>query len=42
MKSKTDILSFTYSSRGRDVDIVEPVVSKLEKDLDITITRKWL
>ena len=42
MKSKTDILSFTYSSRGRDVDIVEPVLSKLEKDLDITITRKWL
>lgn len=35
MKSKTDILSFTYSSRGRDVDIVEPVLSKLEKDLDI-------
>ncbi len=33
MKSKTEHCSFTYSSRGRDVDIVEPVLSKLEKNL---------
>ena len=42
MKNKVDILSFTYSSRGRDVDIIEPVLSKLEKDLDVSIERKWL
>lgn len=26
MKNKVDILSFTYSSKGRDIDIVEPVL----------------
>lgn len=42
MKSKTDILSFTYSSKGRDIDIVEPVLSRLEKDCNLKITRRWL
>ena len=42
MKNKVDILSFTYSSRGRDIDIVEPVLSKLEKDLNVTVERRWL
>lgn len=42
MKNKVDILSFVGSSRGRDVDIVEPVLCKLEADLNVAIKRCWL
>lgn len=42
MKNKVDILSFTYSSKGRDIDIVEPVLSKLELELGVIIKRCWL
>ena len=42
MRTKTDILSFTYSSRGRDIDIVEPVLSELESKYNLSIKRKWL
>lgn len=42
MKNKTDILSMTYSSKGRDIDIVEPVICKIEKDLNLNVKRTWL
>lgn len=36
-----DILSFDYSSRGRDIDISEPVLSYLELNYNLKIVRKW-
>ncbi len=41
MKNRCDILEFCYSSRGRDVDIVEPVISYLELKYGLKIIRKW-
>lgn len=42
MKNKVDILSMIYSSKGRDIDIVEPVLCKVEKDLKLNVKRTWL
>lgn len=41
MVKKCDILEFSYSSRGRDVDIVEPVLSYLELKHGLKIIRSW-
>lgn len=40
MKSKVDILDLEYSSKGRDVDIAEPILSYLELKYNLKIIRK--
>jgi hypothetical protein len=42
MKNKIDLLDLEYSSRGRDIDIVEPALSYLELKYHLKIKRKWL
>ncbi|RGN33235.1 BFO_1060 family glycosyltransferase [Bacteroides oleiciplenus] len=37
-----DVLDLEYSSRGRDIDIVEPTLSYLELRYGYKIKRKWL
>jgi len=37
-----DILDLEYSSRGRDIDIVEPTLSYLEIKYKLRVKRKWL
>lgn len=37
-----DILDLEYSSRGRDIDIVEPTLSYLELKYSLKIERRWL
>jgi surface carbohydrate biosynthesis protein len=41
MKHKCDILNLEYSSRGRDVDISEPILSYLEIKHNLKIRRDW-
>lgn len=40
MKNNVDILDLEYSSKGRDVDIAEPILSYLELKYNLKIVRK--
>lgn len=39
---RIDVLDLEYSSRGRDIDIVEPTLSYLEFKYNLKIERRWL
>lgn len=40
MMHRVDILDLEYSSKGRDVDIAEPILSYLELKYNLKIVRK--